>query len=132
MSIRQVEKLYKKIVNYSAKGGSFRIDSGVRTEIFQRIMDDVERLMKKMKQGTPGSQEQRELDIEIRKLLLKEIQVIIDDYVVAQGNGTLARWQKMYGDINHYISNFYLYRAAGENDDGRRHVYGFYDGERGL
>jgi len=83
MSIKEVDKLYKKMISFDDVEDTFaKIDAGVRTEIFQKIIDDVERLLKKIKRCDRDSEQYRELDFEIRKLLMKEIQVIIDDYVI--------------------------------------------------
>ena len=121
MSIKQVDKLYEKMISFDdLEKGLGKIDAKVRARIFQKIMDDVERLQKSMKRFKRDSKEYKELDLEIRKLLLKEIQVIIDDYVIAKKNGTLKRWENMYGDINHYRNNFYMYRENMLNN------YGFY------
>ena len=50
MGLNQVEKLYKKMISFDDfKRGIGKIDVGVRTEIFQKIMDDIECLLKKMK-----------------------------------------------------------------------------------
>jgi hypothetical protein len=132
MGINQVEKLYKKMISFDDfEGGIGKIDIGVRTEIFQRIMDEIERLLKKMKSCNCDSEEYRDIDCKIRRLLLKEIQVIIDDYIISQKNGTLERWKNMYGDLNHYIRNFYMYRDEGDSQklDNNSNNYGFYDQE---
>lgn len=127
MSIRQIEKLYTRMIQRQDDGG--KINSGVRAEIFHRIMDDVERLKKKLKHTRPGSRAHRALDAEMRQLMLKEIQVIIDDYIIARQNGTLERWQQMYGDISYYIRNFYAYRETRVSKEQGHIVdtYGFYD-----
>ena len=127
MSIRQIEKLYTKMIQRQDDGS--KINTGVRTEIFHRIMDDVERLQKKLKHTRPGSRTHHALDAELRQLMLKEIQVIIDDYIIARQNGTLQRWQQMYGDISYYIRNFYTYREARVSKEQGRVVdaYGFLD-----
>ena len=129
MGIKQVDKLYEKMISFDdVEKGIGKIDARVRTRIFQKIMDDVERLQKKMKPCKQDSEEYRDLDCEIRKLLLKEIQVIIDDYVIAEKSGTLKRWKDMYGDINHYISNFHVYREKRvlKNQGDVLNNYGFY------
>lgn len=111
MSLRQVEKLYKKMVRVSGvREQKCRIDAGVRAEIFQKIMDDLDRLMPKIRRCSPDSTEYDSLDHEIRRLLLKEIQVIIDDYVVACENGAVDKWKKKYGRIEDYKADFYRYR----------------------
>ena len=133
MGIKEVDKLYKKMICLDDVESTFaKIDAGVRTEIFRKIMDDVERLLKKIKRCDRDSEQYREFDHEIRKLLLKEIQVIIDDYVIAQKNGTLARWKSMYGDINHYKKNFYMYRqeSVSKNRENLSNNYGIYEEEK--
>ncbi len=133
MSLKQVDRLYRKMIIYdSACAG--RINSGVRSELFHVIMDDIDRLQKKAVRLPHNSEEYRAFDSEIRKLLLKEIQIIIDDYMISQQQGTLELWNRMYGDIKYYIRNFYLY-SKGELVESDEHVmdrYGFYmdDGTR--
>ncbi len=127
MSLKQVDRLYRKMIVYdSACTG--RINSGVRSELFHVIMDDIDRLQKKALRLPPESEQYRSLDSEIRKLLLKEIQIIIDDYMISQQQGTLDLWNRMYGDIKHYIRNFYLYSKGelNESDEQVMDRYGFY------
>ena len=130
MSIKQIEKLYKNMVAINdAESGSEKIDSAVRTEIYRKIMDNVDRLLNKMKRFHQDSTQYRETDAEIRNLLLKEIQVIIDDYVVAKRNGTLEQWKAMYGELDRYVRNFHIYRQ-GDLPDKPENIskkYGFYD-----
>ena len=127
MSLKQVDRLYRKMIVYdSACTG--RINSGVRSELFHVIMDDIDRLQKKALRLPPQSEQYRLLDSEIRKLLLKEIQIIIDDYMISQQQGTLDLWNRMYGDIKQYIRNFYLYSKGelNESDEQVMDRYGFY------
>jgi len=127
MSLRQIEKLYLRMIRRT--GSVSTINTAVRSEIFSQIMSDVERLQKKLRQTAPGSREHHSLDGELRQLMLKEIQVIIDDYIIARQNGTLDRWQRMYGDISGYIRNYYRYReaAGGRDHDHGVDAYGFFD-----
>ena len=94
-------------------------------------MDDVERLMKKMRHCKQGSIKYAELDSEIRGLLLKEIQVIMDDYYIANKNGTVQQWEEMYGDINHYMKKFHSYRNeyVSKTTDDISANYGFINSE---
>jgi len=105
-----------------------RINSDVRSELFHLIMEDIERLQKKVVRLNPQSEQYRALDQDIRKLLLKEIQIVIDDYMISQQQGTLDLWHRMYGDIKYYMQHFYLY-SKGELAESVDHVmnkYGFY------
>ena len=49
MSLRQVEALYKKLHVSAKKRGQSRLDPDGRSDIFDKIMSDVERLLKKIK-----------------------------------------------------------------------------------
>ncbi len=127
MSIRQVNRLYRKMITYDT-AASGKIDSGVRSELFHVILSDIDRLQKKIAGTDPKDARYEDLDSEIRNLLLKEIQIIIDDYIVSKQNGTLDLWRQMYGDIKDYVKNFFLYRR-GAQPDSIDHVmsrYGFY------
>ncbi len=133
MGIKKIERLYRKMVCFEvADDREGEIDTDIRADIFQNIMDDLEKLQKKIKRYRPGTEEHRELDFQIRQLLLKEIQVIIDDYIVSRKNGTLELWEDMYGDINHYIKNYYMFRRSSRfcsHSDQIVNGYGFYDQE---
>ncbi|MCX5898632.1 MAG: hypothetical protein NTY29_10620 [Proteobacteria bacterium] len=112
MRTRQIERLYKKMITFEdASGGQGNVDPRIRSEIFQTIMNEMEGLLKKLKRSKNGSRQAEELGLQIRRLLLKEVQVIIDEYVLSQQNGTVERWKEMYGDIHYYIKNFYSYRT---------------------
>lgn len=130
MSFRQVDRLYRKMIVYdSASAG--RINTAVRSELFNVIFDDIERLQKKMARTGQDDDYYDELDLEMRKLLLKEIQIIIDDYLLSKQNGTLDLWHEMYGDIKEYIGNFYRYRKGdfSESEEQVMNRYGFYTDE---
>ena len=112
MGTRQIERLYKKMITLQDVSGDQRIvDSRVRAELFQTIMDDMENLVKRIKHCKKGSRQAEHLELQLRQLLLKEVQVIIDEYVLSQKNGTIEHWKERYGDIKYYIKNFYFYRT---------------------
>ena len=132
MSTSQIERLYKKMITYENSAcGSGTIDTRIRAEIFQKIMDDVESLLKKLKRCEQGSKNFADIGLQIQKLLLKEVQVIIDEYVVSQQNGTTEHWKEMYGDIKYYIRNFYFYRREDffKGSDSIGTTCGFYEPE---
>lgn len=131
MSLRQVETLYRKLHASARTRNRLKLDPGGRSEIFDKIMGDVERLLKKMKRLSPESEAFEQADSEIRLLLMKEIQVIIDDYVLCRRNGTLKDWAEMYGDIRYYMHTYYLYRDGSDVDAGG-HRYGLYDDDQML
>jgi hypothetical protein len=133
MSLRQIDVLYKKLHASARIRGRLKLDAGSRSDIFDKIMADVERLLKKIKQLPPESEEFQKVDSEIRLLLMKEIQIIIDDYVLCRHNGTLQAWADMYGTIEYYIRNYYMYRDGCDTGDLQvAHRYGFYDDDHIL
>ncbi len=128
MSLRQIETLYKKLHASARTRDRLQLDPGGRSDIFDKIMVDVERLLKKIKKLPPESEAFDKADYEIRMLLMKEIQVIIDDYVLSRRSGSLKNWLAMYGDIRYYIKNYYAYRDGNGKDVFQAgHRYGFYD-----
>lgn len=133
MSLRQIEILYKKLHASARMRDRLNLDPGGRSDIFDKIMADVERLLKKIKRLPPGSDAFVKLDNEIRRLLMKEIQVIIDDYVLCRHRGDLQNWCEMYGNIQYYIKNYYMYRDGRDTDVLQTgHRYGFYDDDHLL
>jgi hypothetical protein len=109
--MKQIDLLYKKlIVSQDGADSTISIDEQVRSKLYKIILDELKKLRKKQQRIAYSAEEYEELDREMRQLLLKEIQVIMDEYVLAKQNSTLKTWREMYGDISHYIKNFYYYR----------------------
>ena len=109
--MKQIDLLYKKlIVSQDGADSTVSIDEQVRSKLYKIILDELKKLRKKQQRIDYSAEEYEELDREMRQLLLKEIQVIMDEYVLAKQNSTLKTWREMYGDISHYIKNFYYYR----------------------
>ncbi len=109
--MKQIDLLYKKlIVSQDAADSTISIDEQVRSKLYKIILDELKKLRKKQQRIDYSTDEYEELDREMRQLLLKEIQVIMDEYVLAKQNSTLKTWREMYGEISHYIQNFYYYR----------------------
>jgi hypothetical protein len=109
--MKQIDLLYKKlIVSQDGADSTVSIDEQVRSKLYKIILDELKKLRKKQQRIDYSAKEYEELDREMRRLLLKEIQVIMDEYVLAKQNSTMKTWREMYGDISHYIKNFYYYR----------------------
>jgi len=109
--MKQIDLLYKKLIlSQGSTGRKVMIDEQVRSKLYKIILDELKKLRKKQRKIDYLSEEYEQLDREMRHLLLKEIQVILDEYILAKANGTLKTWKEMYGDINHYVKNFYYYR----------------------
>ena len=111
MSIRQVEQMYRKLAKGLAEcEGVPRMDTSLRSEIFSKIMDDVDRLQRRLQRLSSDDARRGELYEELRRLQLVEIQVILDDYTVCKSTGKLKRWQRMYGAIEDYTREFHRLR----------------------
>ena len=92
----------------------------MRTKIFKKIFDDLDNFRKKQQNLKPDSNEYKDLDLNIRLRLLKEIQIIIDEYIIAKESQDLDRWTKMYGDIERYKRNFFYYRMGKDYEDSEK------------
>ena len=122
--IKEIENLYKKLLHMEKGSGLCKIDSKVRSDIYTKIIRGVERLRDEQESYPSWSKDYWDIDREIRRLLLKEIQIIIDDYVVARGGGHLARWENMYGNIEHYKDIFYNLRMDTAYDNRKKTAQG--------
>ncbi len=130
--MKQIDLLYKKlIVAQSGDDLNISIDEQVRSKLYKIILDELKKLRKKQQRIDYSAEQYEELDREMRQLLLKEIQVIIDEYVLAKQNSTLKTWRQMYGDISHYIKNFYYYRMDEQYESKKKLLkdYKFLDDE---
>ncbi len=109
--MKQIDNLYKKLISCTESSGqTVEINEQIRDKLHKMILDDLKKLRKKQHKTVYISEEYKKLDHEIRLRLLKEIQVILNEYVLARENGDLKNWKAMYGEIGHYIKNFFYYR----------------------
>ncbi|MDY6843049.1 MAG: hypothetical protein SVW57_03025 [Thermodesulfobacteriota bacterium] len=108
--MHQIDSLYEKLVIKDETQSTYKIDTKIRAKIYEIIMDEVDKLRGEQDNLNSESLEYKQLETEIRLRLLKEIQVIIDDYILAKKNGNLDKWHDMYGDINRYKEGFFNYR----------------------
>jgi len=130
--MKQIENLYKKLIaNQNFPGQSANINKQIRSKLYKTILDDIKKLRKKQHRTDYISERYEQLDYEIRLRLLKEIQIILDEYVLAKENGDLRNWKAMYGDIEHYITNFFYYRMDGKYEAKKKILkdYKFLDEE---
>jgi len=130
--MKQIDLLYKKlIVSQEGTDSKVAIDEHVRSKLYKIILEELKKLRKKQKRIDYAADEYEDLDREMRQLLLKEIQVIIDEYILAKENSTLKTWKEMYGDISHYINNFYYYRMDDQYESKKKRLkdYKFLDDE---
>ena len=119
--MKKIDNLYNKLLlNADSPGKKVKINEQVRSTLIKQILDDLKILGKKQQKKDYISDEYRKLDYEMRTLLLKEIQVILDEYVLAKENGDLKSWKETYGDIGHYIKNFFYYRMDGKYESRKK------------
>ena len=113
--MKQIDNLYKKLISCTESSGqAVEINEQIRSKLHKMILDDLKKLRKKQHKMVYISDEYKKLDHEIRLRLIKEIQVILNEYVLAKENGDLKNWKAMYGEIGHYIKNFFYYRMDGK------------------
>lgn len=130
--MKQIENLYKKLIDSQESSGQpAKINNQVRAKLHKTILDDLKKLRKKQKKTKEISKEYEQLDHEIRLLLLKEIQVILDAYVLARESGDIRSWKAMYGEIEDYIKSFFYYRIDGQYEAKKKILndYKFLDEE---
>lgn len=130
--MKQIENLYNKLFAYQdSSKHSVDINKQVRAKLYKAILDDLKKLRKKQHKTEDDPEKYEQLDYEIRLRLLKEIQVILDEYVLARENGDLRSWKAMYGDIEDYIKNFFYYRMDGQYEAKKKVLkdYKFLDEE---
>ena len=113
--MKQIDNLYNKLISCPESSKQpVEINEQIRSKLHKMILDDLKKLRKKQHKTVYISDEYKKLDHEIRLRLIKEIQVILNEYVLARENGDLKNWKAMYGEIGHYIKNFFYYRMDGK------------------
>ena len=119
--MKQIDNLYKKLISCTdSSGQTVEINEQIRSKLHKMILDDLKKLRKKQHKTVYISDEYKKLDHEIRLRLIKEIQVILNEYVLARESGDLKNWKAMYGEIGHYIKNFFYYRMDGKYEDKKK------------
>ena len=108
----EIEKLYGRmfIIGKGAPDGQWEIRPEIKSRLHKKILTEIEALREAQREGEFGSREYWETDRRLRSRVLKEIQIIIDAYVVAEQGGRLEEWKSMYGDIEHYKREFFYFR----------------------
>ena len=108
----EIEKLYNRmLVNEPGSTEErWELHPEVKSRLHKRILADIETLRDAQKTMEFGSSEYREIDLRLRRRVLKEIQIIIDAYIIAVQESRLKEWESMYGDIEHYRREFFYFR----------------------
>jgi hypothetical protein len=108
----EIEKLYARMF-VSARGApdeQREIHPEIKSRLHKKILTEIEALREAQRESEFGSREYWETDRRLRSRVLKEIQIIIDAYVVAEQGDRLEEWKSMYGDIDHYKREFFYFR----------------------
>ena len=108
----EIEKLYGRmfVSGKDAADGRWEIHPEIKSRLHKKILTEIEKLREAQREGEYGSPEYWETDRRLRARVLKEIQIIIDAYVVAEQADRLEEWRSMYGDIEHYKREFFYFR----------------------
>jgi hypothetical protein len=108
----EIETLYGRmfITDKGAPDGRWEIHPEIKSRLHKKILTEIETLREAQREGKFGSREYRETDRRLRSRVLKEIQIIIDAYMVAEQGDRLEEWKSMYGDIEHYKREFFYFR----------------------
>ena len=108
----EIERLYSRMfMNGSGRGeGWCGIHPEIKSRLHKKILMEIEALREAQRESEFGSPAYRVIDRKLRSRVLKEIQIIIDAYVVAAQGNRLEEWTSMYGDIEHYKREFFYFR----------------------
>ena len=108
----EIEKLYGRmfVTGKGSTDGQWEIHPEIKSRLHKKILTEIEKLREAQREGEYGSREYWETDRRLRARVLKEIQIIIDAYVVAEQADRLDEWKSMYGDIEHYKREFFYFR----------------------
>ncbi len=108
----EIEKLYGRmfVEGSGPDQGRWDIHPEIKSRLHKKILTEIEALREAQRESKFGSREYWEIDRRLRSRVLKEIQIIIDAYVVAEQGDRLEEWKSMYGDIEHYKREFFYFR----------------------
>lgn len=114
---KRIDKLCRTIIGEPTETHAFgAVDETMRAKAHLLIYREIKRLRKAQSTKKDGTKAYGDLDSEIRTWLLKEIQIIIDLYMLAMKNGNPEWWATLYGDIEHYKRSYFYYRMGSGYD----------------
>ena len=118
----KIERLYKKLLTLEGpnKSSNGKINLKIRTELYKKIISDMETLRKRQAKFDIDSHAYFALDYRIRTRILKEIQIIMDEYIISKKTGNLSEWENMYGNIEDYIRDFFYFRIDKNYEKDRK------------
>jgi len=123
----EIEKLYTRMLSggQGPDGRGWGIHAEVKSRLHKKILNEIEALRDAQRSTDFGSLKYREIDCRIRRRVLKEIQIIIDAYVIARKDKRMQEWESMYGDIEHYRREFFYFRMDSDYEKQEKTLYDY-------
>jgi hypothetical protein len=123
----EIETLYGRMFIHGSglEDGRWGIQPEIKSRLHKKILTDIEALRDAQRRSELGSRDYWEIDRKLRFRVLKEIQIIIDAYVVAQQGDRLEEWESMYGDIEHYKREFFYFRMDQDYEKREKMLYDY-------
>jgi len=123
----EIENLYRRMLEnrQGPDGERWGIHPEVKSRLHSRILEEIESLREAQRSTEIGSAAYREIDCRIRRRVLKEIQIIIDAYVIARQERRVREWESMYGDIDHYRREFYYFRMDSDYESLEKTLFDY-------
>lgn len=123
----EIENLYRRMLDHGhgPEGRGWGIHPEVKSRLHKRILLEIESLRDAQRNTEFGSRKYRDIDCRIRRRVLKEIQIIIDAYVIARQESRVREWESMYGDIEHYRREFFYFRMDSDYEAGDKLLYDY-------
>jgi len=125
--MKEIEDLYNNMFadDPGPDSKACNIRQQIKSRLHKRILKEIEELRGVQKLTEEGSMEYGEIDQRIRRRILKEIQIIIDAYIIASQERRLKEWETMYGDIEHYKREFFYFRMDPDYDSLRKALHDY-------
>ena len=125
--MEEIEDLYSHmLVDESAPDQKkYDIHPEIKSRLHKRILTEIESLRESQRNTAFGSKDYWEIDYRIRRRVLKEIQIIIDAYVIALKESNLPEWECMYGDIAHYKRDFFYFRMDPDYENQQKILFDY-------
>ena len=117
----------KRDTNRGEKGDEKKYDihPEIKSRLHKKILTEIESLRESQRNTEFGSKDYWEIDYRIRRRVLKEIQIIIDAYVIALNESNLSEWECMYGDIAHYKRDFFYFRMDPDYENHQKILHDY-------
>jgi len=118
----EIERLYGRmfIGERGTPDGQWEIHPEIKSRLHKKILTEIEALREGQREREFGSRDYWEIDRRLRSRVLKEIQIIIDAYMVAEQGDRLEEWKSMYGEIEYYKREFFYFRMDQDYEAGKK------------